>query len=262
MRPQLRPSIALAVLVASVAVIVGCELKEYKERAVARDKVDAGAWPLEAPDERAFNAVLAELTRRLKAGDARVVMPDKLVEDVGVTVRSFIDGDGARYHDFRKAQGLVLKRPFVQALTDEWAAQKIIHHPIEAGLSDREFVRRLWATAPQRNMAIVRVSMEGGDAGPRTTFVFGEERSGWPYDALQGSSAAYSINEHGLTEAAVRELEGTDRSAHITLRADFADGSVGHIRLNYFYIEASGVWVPVTCCAATPPSRYWPWILF
>lgn len=205
---------------------------------------------------------LARIREKLADPSNSVVDPDHLIEDVRATLRALLSGDADTYYTFRTSHGAVFIRSFAEGLVNQWNDRKIIDTRPSIGLSDMELFKVLWDTNPQRRMAILFIRADQTLAGRGATIRFGTPEADWPTRAVQFSSSLFSPAAGRFSQEQGAALDGTPRSAHVTVTARLVDGTTGYVRFNYLFDDQQNRWFPATIAAASEDSEYWPWPLF
>lgn len=258
---NLRVAIALAMgAVSCMAVVISCALRPFR----VPDHQTAGGVQRE-PSESARAAVEQTIERAralLGRQGQSVVEPDALLRDVRESLLGLSSGDPERYLAFRSASGLVFNREGARQLAGIWYDRQIVDRLPGAELSDGEMLRYVWATADQRRMRIQALLPERTRAG-RGTLISPDEPDEWPYaGAAQFCSCLFLPSSGPFQRSEGEQLDRSERSAHVTVGVRFAGDIVGHLRLNYFFDEATRSWVPVTIAVASSAEDFWPWPVF
>lgn len=237
--------------------IRGCmSQRDHRAMTLPGNRPPAGAVKLQ------IGAVVDRVRRALTNDANGVVLPDALLTDVNATLAAIVGGDSDEYFDYRMSNGGVFNRKHAIGLLGTWNDLKIIDVPVAPEMTDRELLATVWRTAPARRMQFQSLLPDESQAGRGATIRFGSPGAHWPYSGVQSASALFMPKSGPISHADGSQLDGTDRSAHVTVAGILADGTKAYLRLNYFFDEASRQWIAVTIGAGSDAKDYWPWPVF
>jgi hypothetical protein len=202
-----------------------------------------------------IRAALAEVTKRL---DASIEDREQFVDEASAALWALVSGDGEAYYRKQIARGVVLDREMAEALAKRWREWGLA--ACESDSSDRELYLCLWNSRARRLMELPTIDLDRIEAGRGLVALMGTRA--WPLSGIRGQRSLL-ISERGpLTQVEGSSIDGTSRSAHVTLPVVFTGQQHGLLRLNFYFEAETLQWRPVVIAIGSSADEQWPWPMF
>lgn len=258
--------VALAVLVGGVSIVViGCAWARRTgdgNSGPASTEADVAGADDRSADRgwiRVANADAASVAARI-AGEAKgrwlakgmaEEKAARLGNDVSTVLTAIFAPDFDTYHRHMSARGLSLDKiasGFVSAML-EWEIYPSSAPELAAERTVEEKIRYLWNNPRERDAAFESVRPSSLMIG------FGlmaeSNTPEWPYAGHYAQLSLYAPKGGRLMEEEGTRISKSKDSAWIMLEGRFRSGMKTRMKLNFYFDEAAGVWIPVTAVFGT-----------
>lgn len=259
-----RIGLSCVVGIASVTVFALAQAQPGERRASAdlvRQLSDpaAGTWEVlsdhgEGVDRdeelsRIFDRLAARLSEELDTLGSLASDPHAAVEDALLAVRSWIEGDTARIEERRSIDGLTLQREIVAhdlGMAVKWGYGIERSDDQMAEATNADLLNMLLDAQVRSGMVITAIDIDSIEVGLGLSVALGSEE--WPIRAMD-----VSLSHHAGPRGPIPdpdEIEDTPKTIHFRLRVKMENGTIGLVRLGYWYDDRCELWLPVAAASS------------
>jgi len=212
----------------------------------------AGWIRMEAPTrDQHLKWISTSASQRFVASGMSEMKATKLADDLLIILTSMIKPDFDAYDRLMTSKGAHLDKlaeGFTSAML-EWKIYPAETHALFAEKNISQRIRYIWNHPAERDVEWTALRPESLTIG--FGLIAESNTPEWPYSGHYAQFSVYAPQSGRLKEKEGKILNQSKDSAWVMLEGRFTSGMQTRMKINFYYDEAAGTWIPIAVVFGT-----------